>query len=195
MSEICTHADNIDLRETDLFEEITYGTITVLYKDLSYYQYLFGYERKKTKNIVFCFDSCKYILEKKSISKLKYFKFSQFDSLSCPSIIKNKKNDRIFIKVAPSIKQENNTMKLNYFLTNIKILKGHPSIPNIKYSIHNCIYRLHNLRLKHSVVNIIELACIYTDEYTSRFIFAYNNIEIKKEEISYILKKILCNNC
>jgi hypothetical protein len=53
---------------------------------------------------------------------------------------------------------------------------------------------MHNLPHIDSVKNIMELACIYSGKDSARFIFAYNNNEIEKEEISYLLLKILCND-
>lgn len=197
MSISYTHADNIQLNNIDLFNEITYGTITVLYSEESYYQKIFSSKRKKpknAKNIIFCFDSHKYVLEKKSINKLEYFNITQFNSSPCPSIIKNITNDKKFLKVTSSIKQDTDDLKLNYILSNLDMLKFHPSFPNITYSIYNCIYRMHNLYYSNSVKNIIELACIYNGKDSIRFIFAYNNKEIEKEEISYLLLQILCNN-
>jgi hypothetical protein len=193
MSTVHTYAVNIDSCEIDLLDEITYGTITVLYPNKSYFQKIFGIKIKPI-DILFCFDSYKYVLEKKSINKLKYFNFTQINSSPTPTIIKNNSSDKIFLKVTPAIKHETDDMKLNYILSNLEILKFHPSLPNITYSIYNCIYRLYNLNNIYPVKHIIELACIYNGKDSNRFIFAYNNNEIKKEEISYLLLKILCNN-
>jgi len=194
MSTTYTHAANIQLNKTDSME---YGTITVLYPDESYYQKVFSTKRKKPKNaksILFCFDSHKCVLEKKSISKLEYFNATQFNNSPCPANIKNITNDKKFLKVTPAIKQDTDDLKLNYILSNSEMLKHHPSFPNITYSIYNCIYRMHNLPHIDSFKNIIELACIYSGQDSVRFIFAYNNKEIEKEEVSYLLLQILCNN-
>ena len=194
MTTAYTHADNIQSNKTNSIE---YGTITVSYFDESYYQKVFGKKMKKPKNatnILFCFDSHKYVLEKTSINKLEYFNVEQFNNSPCPTIIKNITNDKKFIKVTSSIKQDSDDLKLNYILSNLDLLKFHPSFPNITYSIYNCIYRMYNLNYTNSFNNVIELACIYSGKDSIRFIFAYNNKEIEKEEISYLLLKILCNN-
>ena len=93
-------------------------------------------------------------------------------------VITNNLTATTFLKIVSTIKQDTDQIKLNYILSNLKILKSHPSFPNIVYSEYNCIYR------SQSNSNVIELACIYDGKDSTRFIFAYNSKQIKKEEIN-----------
>lgn len=174
MSESKTHADNIE-----------YGTITVIYEvNKSFFSWLFSKlsKPKNAKNIQFTFNKSKYIVDKKSISNIEYFNVVESINSPCPLIVTNNANIKNYLKIYPVIRQDNESLKLNYILLNLKMLKLHPSFPNIIYSQYNCIYRLQNQNYSVYLNNDIELACIYNGKDSMRFIFAYNNDEIKKRK-------------
>mgnify|MGYP001267670829 CR=1 FL=1 len=183
MSEVNKHAENIN--------ESEWGTITVEYESNKGVFTWFtskSHKPKNAKNIHFSFTNDKYVTDKNSVSNIKYLNLVDSINSPCPLVITNNSTATTFLKIVSTIKQDTDQIKLNYILSNLKILKSHPSFPNIVYSEYNCIYR------SQSNSNVIELACIYDGKDSTRFIFAYNSKQIKKEEIMFILLKILCNN-
>jgi len=186
MSEVNKHAENIN--------EFDCGTITIEYElNKGFFAWFTSksHKPKNAKNIQFGFSNDKYVTDKTAVSNIEYLNFVDSINSPCPLVITNNSTATTFLKIVAAIRQDTDEIKLKYFLSNLKILKSHPSFPNIIYSHFNCIYRLQS---NSNVNNVIELVCIYDGKDSTRFIFAYNSKQIKKEEIMFILLKILCDN-
>lgn len=191
MVENTTHAENnfqtyVPRKKINPLSEVEYGTITITY-ELPWFSWLS--KQKNKKEIIFCFDSNKQIINKKDVSDLKCFDVTNSGSSPCPSQITNLQTGKTFLKLSPSIKkdQEHNP--------ELKILSGHPAYSNIIKTPYNCFYQMQNLDYQGHTKYILGLGCLNNDDKNiCKYIFAYNSSEISSNEVCYILLKILCNN-